>query len=205
MQCKHANLGGFCSLFFCVCVCVCVCVPPVSSVPRLAISGSEGSAAGGRDTMWPIVLLTPSPEGTRMGPRRPGSWTRTWCERAQRPCAVIWFVPLWLVKVRWDVAESADPYRKCTPEVRRRAVFQLLVQTAEFNPKGAKERDCAKTTDKKSLARVKAYKNNLTTVLAFHMTGTALCPRRSISRFCCNKSTSLYPQWVCLGSAPWLF
>ncbi|XP_052664971.1 uncharacterized protein LOC128151497 [Harpia harpyja] len=85
---------------------------PLGEMLGFSEDRGEGSAAGRRDTMLPIVLLTPSPEGTRTGPCRPGLWMRTWCERAWRACAVIWFVPPWLVKVCWDVVESSNLYRK---------------------------------------------------------------------------------------------
>lgn len=76
------------------------------------VEAREEAAAGGRDTMSPIVLLTPSPEGTRMGPRSPGLWMRTWCERARWTCGVIRFNRLWLVKVCREVIKSTNPYRK---------------------------------------------------------------------------------------------
>lgn len=60
------------------------CVPPDFSVPRLAISGSEGSAAGGQDTMSPIVLLHPLAGGGHgRDPTARGHGCRTWCERAR--------------------------------------------------------------------------------------------------------------------------
>lgn len=76
--------------------------------------------------------------------------------------------------------------------------FKQQDSTQKVEKRGIVQRIATKKKKKekhKSFAQVKAYKNNLITVLVFHMTSMAIYPGKSISRFCYNKSTSLYPQW----------
>lgn len=63
--------------------------------------------------MSPIVLLTPSLEGTRMGPCSLGWWMQDLVRKSLADIrAVIWFAPMWLVKVCWEVVKSTNPYGK---------------------------------------------------------------------------------------------
>lgn len=84
--------------------------PPDWAVARLASSGSEGSAAGGRETMSPIVLPNPSPEGTWMGPHSLGLWMGTWCTRG--PADVCRDLVCSAVPHPSEAVKSPNPYRK---------------------------------------------------------------------------------------------
>lgn len=103
------------------------------SVASPLVEAREEAAAGGRNTMSPIVLLTPSPEGTRMGPRSPGLWMWTSCERARQTCGAIWFDQLWLIKVCREVVKLRNPYRKY-PQGQEERGFQTSGSNSRIQP-----------------------------------------------------------------------